>query len=348
MNSSDLLLVTGATGLVGSHVVERARKDGIPVRVLVRSNSDTKLLDDWGVEKVHGDMSDAESLKKAVAGATHVVHCAAKVGDWGPVDDYRAVNVRGVDELLSAAEAAGSLDACDPAQPSKAGSMKRYVHISSLGVYEARDHYGTDESEPPSTKGIDGYTLTKVESEQVVQRHIAEKSLPAVILRPGFIYGPRDRTVLPRILKNMKAGKVKFLGSGEQLMNNTFVGNLTDAVFLALNKDGVTGRTYNITDGRLVTKHEFLNTIAELAGYPKPTKHVPLGVAKAVAAVLEKLWKLRGKQEAPTPSKATIKFLGLNLDYSVQKAKNELGYEPRVDFQEGIKSAVEWARLGVR
>lgn len=345
MDPSDLLLVTGATGLVGSHVVERARKDGIPVRVLVRAGSDTKLLDEWAVEKVPGDMSDADSLKKAVAGATHIVHCAAKVGDWGPVEDYRAVNVRGVEELLSAvAEAASFGPEAGSFRHAAAGSLKRYVHISSLGVYEARDHYGTDESEPPCTKGIDGYTLTKVECEQVVQQHIAEKSLPAVILRPGFIYGPRDRTVLPRILKNMKAGKVKFLGSGEQLMNNTFVGNLTDAVFLALNKDGVTGRTYNITDGRLVTKLEFLNTIAELAGYPKPTKHVPLGVAKTAAAVLEKLWKLLGKKEAPTPSKATIKFLGFNLDYSIQRAKDELGYEPRVDFQEGIKSAVKWAK----
>jgi nucleoside-diphosphate-sugar epimerase len=344
MNASDLLLVTGATGLVGSHVVERARKDGIPVRVLVRAGSDTKLLDEWSVEKVPGDMTDAGSLKAAVAGATHIVHCAAKVGDWGPVEDYRAVNVRGVEDLLAAvAEAASIGSEAGSIRHAAAGSLKRYVHISSLGVYEARDHYGTDESEPPSTKGIDGYTLTKVESEQVVQRHIAEKSLPAVVLRPGFIYGPRDRTVLPRILEKLKAGKVKFLGSGEQLMNNTFVGNLTDAIFLALNKDGATGRTYNVTDGRLVTKLEFLNTIAELAGYPKPTKHVPLRVAKTVAAVLEKLWKLLGKKEAPTPSKATIKFLGLNLDYSIQRAKNELGYEPRVDFQEGIKSAVEWA-----
>ena len=330
MNSTDLLLVTGATGLVGSHIVEQARKENIAVRVLVRESSDTKRLDEWGVEKIHGDMSDAESLKKAVDGATHIVHCAAKVGDWGPVEDYRAVNVQGVEHLLAAAEAAGSL--------------QRFVHISSLGVYEARDHHGTDETEPTSNKGIDGYTLTKVESEQVVQKQIAEKNLPAVILRPGFIYGPRDRTVLPRILEKLQQGKVKFLGSGEQLMNNTFVGNLTDAIFHALNKDDVAGRIYNITDGRLVTKLEFLNTIAELAGYPQPTKHVPLGVAKTLAGILEKLWKLLGKNEAPTPSKATIKFLGLNLDFSIQRAKNELGYEPSVDFRDGMKSAVEWAQ----
>ncbi|MFQ5731689.1 MAG: NAD-dependent epimerase/dehydratase family protein [Planctomycetaceae bacterium] len=328
MDHNDLLLVTGATGLVGSHVAERACRRNIPVRVLVREGSDTKLLDDWGVETIRGDMTDGESLTKAVDGATHVVHCAAKVGDWGPVDDYRAVNVRGVENLLTAADAAGAL--------------KRYVHISSLGVYEARDHYGTDETEPPGRKGIDGYTLTKVESERVVQKHVDGGNLAAVILRPGFIYGPRDRTVLPRILEKLKEGKVKFLGSGEQLMNNTFVGNLVDAIFLALETDDVAGETYNITDGKLVSKLEFLNTIADLAGHPRPTKHVPLGVAKLVAGVLEGLWTLLGKTEAPTPSKATIKFLGLNLDYGIQKAKNELGYEPRVAFQDGMAETVAW------
>ena len=327
MDSSDLLLVTGATGLVGSHVVERAREQNVPARVLVRANSDTSLLDEWGVDKVHGDMTDDASLKKAVDGVTFIVHCAAKVGDWGPVEDYRAVNVVGVESLLSAAE--------------ETGTLRRYIHISSLGVYEARDHYGTDETEPPSTKGIDGYTLTKVESENVVQAHIREKSLPAVILRPGFIYGPRDRTVLPRIMEKLKEGKVKFLGSGEQKMNNTYVGNLVDAIFLALEKDGVLGETYNITDGALVSKMEFMHTIADASQLPRPTKHVPLGVARFVAGILEGLWKLLGKTEAPTPSKATIKFLGLNLDYGIQKAKNELGYEPRVKFHEGMEEAVK-------
>lgn len=330
MNENDLLLVTGATGLVGSHVVERARKENIPVRVLVRETSDTKLLDEWGVENSYGDMANADSLKQAVEGVTHIVHCAAKVGDWGKVEDYREVNVRGVEKFLEAAEATGSL--------------KRYVHISSLGVYEVRDHHGTDETEPPSKKGIDGYTLTKVESEDVVKEHIAEKNLPAVILRPGFIYGTRDRTVLPRILERLKAGQVKFLGSGEKLMNNTSVTNLVDAIFIALDKDGIIGEIYNIHDDRLVSKLEFMNTIAELAGYEKPKKHVPLGVGKTAATVLEGLFKLLGKQHAPTPSKAMIKFMGYNLDYSIQKAKNELGYQPKVDFKDGMAEAVAWAR----
>lgn len=185
LTSDDLILVTGATGLVGSHVVERARSMNVPVRVLVRESSDTTLLDEWGVEKLVVNMSVPDDLKKAAEGVTVVVHCAAKVGDWGPVQDYRKVNVGGTENLVNAVE--------------KNGTLKCYIQISSLGVYEARDHYGTDESEPPNASGIDGYTLTKVESEKLIMKHVRENNLPATVLRPGFIYGPRDRTVLPPI-----------------------------------------------------------------------------------------------------------------------------------------------------
>ncbi|MBW3543514.1 MAG: NAD-dependent epimerase/dehydratase family protein [Planctomycetes bacterium] len=322
----DLLLITGATGLVGSHVAEESRRRGLRTRAIVRTGSDVGLLKDWGVEVVEGELNDAESLRRACDRVTILVHCAAKVGDWGPVEDYREVNVRGLDALLDAAR--------------NAAHLKRYVHISSLGIYEARDHWGTDETEPPSRTGIDGYTLSKVEAEDVVRRHIDEHALPAVILRPGFIYGPRDRTVLPRLLEKLKGRKVKFLGSGEQLMNNTYVGNLIDAVFLAIERDAAVGETFNITDGRLVSKREFIGTIAEEAGLPVPKRSVPLPVARVLARGMEGLWKLLRKREAPLLSSARIKFLGLNLDFSIGKARRELGYEPAVEFRDGVRQTV--------
>ncbi len=299
-------------------------------RALVRKTSDVRVLEKWGTEIITGNLADADSLRQAVEGVEVIVHCAAKVGDWGPVEDYRETNVRGLEKILTAAEVGGSL--------------KRFVHISSLGVYPARDHFGTDESEPVSTAGIDGYTLTKVEAELLVRKHIDLHQLPATILRPGFIYGPRDRTVLPRIFERLKKKQFAFLGSGENLMNNTFVGNLVDAVFLALERDDCVGRCYNITDGRLVSKMEFITTIAEQAGYPVPTKHVPLPISRFLAKVMEGSWKLLGKTEAPLLSNARIKFLGLNLDYSIAKARCELGYAPAVDFREGMQQTMDWFR----
>jgi 2-alkyl-3-oxoalkanoate reductase len=273
---------------------------------------------------------DPESLKKAVAGVTIVIHCAAKVGDWGPVDDYRAVNVRGLEHLLNAAE--------------NNGTLRRFVHISSLGVYEGRDHHGTDETVAPSTTGMDGYTLTKVEAEQLVLRHIREKKLPATILRPGFIYGPRDRTVLPKLLERLKAGQVKYFGSGEQLMNNTFVLNLVDVIFDVLDKPETIGEIYNVTDGGLVSKRDFISTVATLAGYEVPRAAVPMGVARVLTAISENVYRWLGKKEAPLLSNAKLKFLGLNLDFSIEKAKRQLGYKPRFTFQEGMTQTIDWFR----
>ena len=327
-DENDVLLVTGATGLVGSHVAEQARQRNINVRALCRSSASTRLLTDWGVEIIEGDLSHPDSLRQACAGATIVVHCAAMVGDWGPTDAYRAVNVEGTRALLDAACASGSL--------------KRWVQISSLGVYEGTDHYGTDESTAPNTAGIDGYTLTKVESEQLVSRYIADHNLPAVILRPGFIYGPRDRTVLPRLMEKLATKKFAYLGAADKLMNNTYVGNLCEAIWLAIERDDVTGEIFNIRDPRAVSKKEFMDTICSAANYDIPTKIVPLPVAKLLATLMERTWKLLGKKTAPLVNSARIKFLGLNLDFSIEKAKRTLGYAPSTDFTDAMKRTVDW------
>lgn len=327
LSSHDLLLVTGATGLVGSHVAEQARQKGLRVRTLVRAGADTTLLKQWGCELVTGDLDQPESLKAACQDVTVVIHCAARVGDWGPTEDYRRVNVGGTKALLEAALATGTL--------------ARWVQISSLGVYEGRDHYGTDEATLPSTTGIDGYTLTKVESELLVCDYIRNRKLPAVVLRPGFIYGPRDRTVLPRLLDRLRSGKFAFLGSTDKLMNNTFVGNLCEAIWLAIERDDVVGEVFNIRDPRAVTKREFIDTVCDAAGLNRPKKIVPLPVAKVLARLMESTWKLLGKKEAPLLNSARIKFLGLNLDFSIDKAIRQLGYKPSTDFRDAMKSSLK-------
>lgn len=327
LTANDCLLVTGATGLVGRHMVSRALRHGWRVRALVRSLDAARYLADQGAELVLGELSDPPSLTKAVQEVSVIVHCAAKVGDWGPVDDYRRINVDGLRVLLDASLATGML--------------RRFVHLSSLGVYEARDHYGTDEGTPPNRAGIDGYTLTKVESEDLVLDYARTRQLPAVVLRPGFIYGPGDRTVIPRLLERLKSGQFAYLGTPDKLMNNVFVENLVDAIELAISHDDVLGEVFNITDGRLVSKKEFVETIAQAAGCPLPTKVAPLGVAKFLARLLEGLYRLLGKQEAPLLSGARIKFLGLNLDYCIDKARRQLGYAPRIDFREGMRITLQ-------
>ncbi len=324
--AEDKLLVTGATGLVGSQVIQRALELGQPVTALVRSVEQASFLQEQGVELIEGDLTRPETLQGKLSGVTQVVHTAAKVGDWGRVDEYRQTNVTGLLNLIAALQ-----EQC---------KLKRLIHISSLGVYAARDHHGTDETEPPHASGIDGYTLSKIEAEQLLQ----QQSIPYTILRPGFIYGPRDRTVLPRILERLQSGQFAYLGSPEKLMNNTYVKHLVDAVFLALNQEQAVGQIYNITDVTLVSKREFISTIAEQAGYKSPEKVVPLPVARHLAKLLEGLWRLLGKKQAPILSQARIKFLGLNLDYSTLKAQHELGYAPQTTYQEAMSETIDWFR----
>ena len=326
VTSNDIMLVTGATGLVGSHVAEQAVRRGFRVRALVRPNADASLLRGLNMELAQGDLDQPDSLASACDGVTIVIHCAAKVGDWGRTNEYRRINVTGTQALLDAALAANTL--------------KRWVQISSLGVYEGKDHYGTDEATAPSATGIDGYTLTKVESELLVCDYIRDRKLPAVVLRPGFIYGPRDRTVLPTLTERLRSGKFAFLGSPDKLMNNTYVGNLCEAIWLAIERDDIVGEVFNIRDPRAVTKREFIDTVCDAAGIVKPTRIVPLPVAKFLAKAMETTWKLLGKKRAPLLNNARIKFLGLNLDYSIDKAVRKLGYAPSTDFRDAMRLSV--------
>lgn len=320
-------LITGVTGFVGSHLAEACQQRGIPTVTIARSSSDLRWPRQFGCQVVSGDISDPAVIRQAMDGVNVVIHSAAKVGDWGPVEDFRQVNVQATTLLLEEA---------------KQRKVDRFVHISTLGVYEARDHFDTDETIPPPKKHIDGYTQTKMEAEAVVMGYYHTSKLPVVILRPGFVYGTRDRTVLPKLLDNLKKGLVRYLGSGEQQMNTIHVQNIVDAVFLAIEKSNAVGQIYNLTDDEVVTKKRFMETVAEAAGLPKPTKHVPLGVAKMLAKLVEGFARMRGAKQAPILTQARIKFLGLNLGYSCGKLKRELGYVPKVKFAEGMPEAVHW------
>jgi nucleoside-diphosphate-sugar epimerase len=325
--TKERILITGATGMVGSMFAERAVAAGYAVRALVRSKPKAERLAKLGVELVEGDLGQPETIPAAVAGAEIVVHAAAHVGDWGPTEMYRAINVYALEHLLAAIE--------------REGRLRRFIQISSLGIYPARHHYGTDETCPPDMAGLDGYTRTKAEAEVVLRRHMDEFQVPAVILRPGFIYGPGDRHVLPPLVEKIKTGKMKLIGDGRRVINNTYVGNLADAIFLAIEKAEVLGDTFNIRDERLVNRQEFVGTVADYLGCPRPKK-VPEWLARRAAPVIEGFARLRGATQAPLLTRARMKFLTLNLDFSIAKAKEKLGYRPKVDFQEGMRAALDW------
>jgi nucleoside-diphosphate-sugar epimerase len=321
-------LITGATGFVGGHVARACHEHGHAVSVLCRPTSDTGELEKLGATVYRGELSDQALARRAVVDADVVVNCAAKVGDWGPVEEYRRVNVDGLRVLL---------DAC------KGQALTRFVHVSSLGVYAARHHHGTDETEPLPTRHRDGYSQSKVEAEQLALQYYRDFEVPVVVLRPGFVYGPRDRSVLPRIIESLRLGRMRYPGAkGGRALNTIYVGNLVDAIFLAVANDRAVGQVYNLTDGEFVSKRQFIERVADAMGLPRPTRTPPLWLAWGVTWGAEALAKVRGAKEAPLFNFTRLKFMGLNLDFSIEKARRELGYRPRVGFDEAMAETMDW------
>jgi nucleoside-diphosphate-sugar epimerase len=322
-------LITGATGFVGSHVADECVRRQIQVVTIARPTSNTKHLESLGATILRGDFDHPDLLREALANASVVIHCAAKVGDWGPVEEYRAFNVDATRKLLDACIDRGS-------------ALRRFVHLSSLGVYEARHHYGTDETVPPPPRHIDGYTQTKVESEQLVLDYHRLHGVPVTVLRPGFIYGPRDRTVLPTLVRALQERQVRYLGDGSAALNTTYVGNLVAAIFLAIDHPAALGQIYNITDGEYVSKRRFFEAVADGLKLPRPRRQVPLWLARIAAKVMEGRARRRNSPTPPRLTQARLKFLGLNLDFSIAKARTQLGYDPPFSFEQGMAETLRW------
>ncbi len=323
-------LITGATGFVGGHIagdacVQKGTDRSATPSCGLASNAGE--LEKLGAILYRGELSDLALVRQAVTEADVVVHCAAKVGDWGPVEEYRQVNVEALRVLL---------DAC------KGQALSRFILMSSLGVYATRHHHGTDETEPLPQAHGDGYSQSKVEAEQLAMHYYKEWGVPVVVLRPGFVYGPRDKTVMPRIIDALRHNRLRYPGGGNAAMNLIFVNNLVDAVFLAVDNEKAVGEAYNLTDGEFVSKRQFIGAVADAMGLPHPTRRPPLWLAWMVTWCAERLAKLRGAKKAPLFNFPRLKFIGYNLDFSIQKAMDDLGYRPRVNFEEAIGETMDW------
>jgi nucleoside-diphosphate-sugar epimerase len=322
------LLVTGATGLVGSHVVEHALARGLRVRALVRPASPGREeLRALGVDEAVGVLGDEAALLAACRGAEAVVHCAATVGDWGSAALYEETNVAGVRRLLHAAHAR---------------NVRRFVLISSLGVYPPRDHDGTDETTPPCLDGFDPYVRSKARGEVDAVATAATLGLPLTVLRPGFVYGARDRHVLPGLIRALRTKLFTHVDHGLRPLDHTYARNVADAVFLALQAPRAVGQVYNVMDDPVVDRRTFVGAVAARLGLPPPTRSMPRWLARPLAYAMDRSWRLAGAADPPPLSLARYKFLGLGLRYSIAKAKEEIGYQPRYTFETGLDEALRW------
>ena len=319
-------LVTGATGFVGSHIAERLVKEGEEVLALVRKTSNTGFLSGIGVKFAYGDINDLESVRKAMRGIDIVYHSAALADEWiSPKEAYR-VNVEGTKNLLDAAREAG---------------VKRFVFISSLAVLGMKDHHGTP-ADSPYYKTGDSYIDTKIDSERLVMDYYEKYGLPVTVVRPGFVFGPRDNKLIPRLSERLGKKQFMFVGSGKNKINAVYVENLTDAIISAARSEKSVGQKYNVTNDSGMTLEDLVFKIVDIWKFDTPKKHIPKFMAYLVCNVLTAMARLAKAKEPPYITKTRIKFLSLNLDFDIKKTKDDLGYDPHISIEEGLRRTKDW------
>jgi 2-alkyl-3-oxoalkanoate reductase len=331
-NSPDKVLVTGATGLLGSHLAERLAARGESVRALARPGSRTELLENLGVEIVRGDLTDPAACKSAVTGVTRVFHCAAKVGDWGRWNEFQTGCVDATRVLAQAAASAG---------------VDRFIHISSTSAYghPAEGQAPIDESAPLGQNIwlLDYYTRSKVECERVLWE-MAENGLRLTVIRPSWLFGERDRTTVPRLVREFQRGRVLIVGRGDNPLSAVYAGVVADAAILAAQDPGSRGEAYNITSQGRITQREFLDMFADALGVPRVARQVPYSLAFAGGFVLELQDRLLMRSRPPRVTRYGAWLLGRNLEYSTEKARARLGWRPCALYQESIEKTLRWFR----
>lgn len=303
--------MTGATGFIGGRLTERLASDeGVTVRALVRTPGKAERLASGGVEIVQGDVTDLDSIRRAIGDCQMVFHCAAMMHDGhATLDEFRRVNVEGTRYMLEAAADVG---------------VERFVHISSIAVYGVSPREGTRETDPYQPCGL-FYCDTKIETEEVAFRYYKERELPLVIIRPANVYGPRSSFWTVGLLEMIKSGELKLIDGGQGMANHVYIDNLVDAILLAARTDAAVGEAFIISDGAKTPWKDFLGFYARMLGRdPLPS-----------------MSQDTARQHMPSE---IVGFWTQEGWFDISKARTMLGYEPRISLDEGMKLTEAWLR----
>lgn len=323
-------LVTGASGLLGSHIVEQLRLRGQAVRALVRPGSDRSWLQTQGVEFVEGDITDPASLARACAGVEVVYHSAARVGDWGPWEEFERITIGGTRNVLVAAAAA---------------RVRRLVHISSISVFG----YYTDDGVIDETFPV-GYRLyrwayysrSKMIAEQLARQAHERGELAVTVIRPAWIYGPRDRATVPRFYRMLTTGRAKILGRGDNRLNVVHAANVAEACIAAAALPQAAGEVFNCSNDGEITQQRYFDLWADACGAPRVVRHVPYRLAYNAGFLLECLGHLLGRKTPPFITRYAVWLMGRRSYFSADKARRVLNWRPTITYDVGIPLTVKW------
>ena len=318
--TSSTAFVTGGSGFIGGHLIDRLVREGTAVRALARSDGSAELVAEHGAEPVRGDLSDAGSLEEGAAGADVAYHLAAHLGEWGPWEDFERGNVEGTENALRAAAAAG---------------VRRFVHCGTEAALMAGDPLvHVDEQAPLRPDSPAPYSATKARAELAVRR-ANRNGFETVTVRPRFVWGKGDTTLLPAMVATVENGGWAWIGGGRNVTDTAHVDNVVEGMLLAARK-GRPGEAYFVTDDEPVVFREFVTAMMRTQGVEPPDRSVPAWTARPMAAISQTAWKLLPLKGAPPMTTFRSWILTQECTIDISKAKSELGYEPIVSREQGL------------
>jgi nucleoside-diphosphate-sugar epimerase len=312
--------VTGAAGFIGSALCRRLAAEGAGVLGLDIDASAADRVASGGTEFRVCDTTDAAAVAAALPGCELVVHTAAIVAEFGPMEDYIRVTVRGTRNVLDGAEAAGA---------------RRVVHISSIAIWGSEYRADLPEDAEPRPSGWP-YQDTKAASDVLARRR------GAVVVRPGDVYGPGSRQWAIRPLETMKAGRVALPRGRDGIVAPVYIDDLVDCIVLAATSDSAEpGQAYVAWPGQVVSAADFLAYYARMLG-KGDVPRLPAAVHRAGVWMEERVAQIAGRPPAVTA--AAVRYLNREHAYTVSRAREVLGWEPQVDLDEGMRRTEAWFR----
>ena len=321
------ILVTGGGGFLGQALCRGLVERGHAVTSFNRGHY--PALDALGVRQLQGDLADREAVMAAFAGGFDAVfHNAAKAGAWGSYDSYHRANVIGTRNVLEACRAHG---------------IRRLVYTSTPSVTHRATHPvegGTAQTVPYGENFQAPYATTKTIAEKEVLA-ANDAQLATVALRPRLIWGPGDAQILPRLVERARAGRLRFVGDGENLIDTTYIDNAAQAHFDAFDHlapgAACAGKAYFISNGDPRSTRETINALLSAAGAPLVGKTIPFRLAYAVGVLCEGLWTVLPLKGEPPMTRFLAEQLSTSHWYSMAPATRDFGYVPKVTFDEGLR-----------
>jgi len=324
MDEDKLILVTGANGFIGSHVLQRlSASPGLKARGMVRPTSSLWRLENFEPELIRASLP---GNLPPLDGVHTVIHTAGLSSDWGSREEFTRANREGTACLLEAAIKAG---------------VKRFIHFSSVVVYGFTG--GREQTEDaPLQPFPHPYCLSKAEAEKEVLAR--RERIETVIIRPANVYGPGDLTTTFPLLQALEKGLPFFPAGGRSLTSPCYVGNLVEATIATLNSEGAPGETFNVTDGRDMPWRDFLSLAASALDARSPRFPLPARPLYLAAGVLEALYKAIKSSKPPLITPYRIAQVTHDYGFSIDRARRILGYQPAFSPEEGLRKSVRWYR----